>query len=106
MPLLEALLATTKFAMYALRSGPDAVSSSWDQIRQVASQGELWLKTRPCPDEAIGDEFRTLIERCDRLALSFALNARDPVSVTFDDLASMIRELGTRSEEFLDHLDL
>jgi hypothetical protein len=105
MPLLESLLATTRIAMNALRTGPEAVSASWDQIREVANQGKQWLRARPCPDEAIGDELGRLIERCDRLAATFAHSVKNPASVNFDDLASRIRELGTGSVEFLAHLD-
>ena len=105
MPLIESLLATTRIAMNALRTGPDAVSASWDQIREVANQGGRWLKTRPCPDEEIGDQLGRLIERCEHLAASVALSVKDPVSVNFDDLANKIRELGTGTVEFLGRLD-
>jgi hypothetical protein len=105
MPLLESLLATTRVAMNALRTGPEAVSATWNQIREVASQAEHWLKTRPCPDEAIGNELDTIIGQCDRVAVTFALYGKDPVSTNFDDLATMIREMGTRCVEFLGHLD-
>ncbi len=106
MPLFESLLATTKLAMNALRSGPDAVSASWDQIREVAVQGQHWLKGRPCPDPDIGDRLGGLIDRCERLGATFAISVRDPAAVTFDDLASRIRELGTGTVELLAHLDL
>jgi hypothetical protein len=105
MPLLESLLATTRVAMNALRTGPEAVSASWDQIREAANQGQQWLKTRPCPDETVGNELGVLIEQCNRIAVAFALYGRDPVTANFDDLATMIREMGTRCVQFLGHLD-
>jgi hypothetical protein len=105
MPLIESLLATTGTTMNALHTGPDAVSASWDQIREVANQGRQWLKTRPCPDEEIGDRLGNLIERCERLAATVALSVNDPASVNFDDLASKIRELGIGTLEFLGRLD-
>jgi hypothetical protein len=46
-----------------------------------------------------------LIEQCNRIAVAFALYGRDPVTANFDDLATMIREMGTRCVQFLGHLD-
>lgn len=105
MPLVESLLAITSSAMGALRTGPDAVADSWDQIREIANQGEQWLKTHPCPDEACGDQLGRLIDQCENLAAAVVRSAKDPATVSFDDLASKIRALGTGTVEFLNRLD-
>ncbi len=105
MPLFESLLATTKLAMNALRSGPDSVFATWDEIREVAVQGQQWLKARPCPDQDIGGRLRDLVDRCERLGAAFAVSTRAPSVMTFDDLATRIRDLGTGTVELLGQLD-
>jgi hypothetical protein len=105
MPLVESLVAITNTAMGALRTGPDAMANSWDQIRETANQGRQWLKAHPCPDEAYGDQFGRLIDHCENLATAVAQSAKDPATASFDDLASKIRALGTGTVEFLNRLD-
>jgi hypothetical protein len=105
MPFVEALLAVTSTAMTALRTGPDALANSWDHIREIADQGGQWLKARPCPDESFGDQLGVLIDQCESLATAFARSAHDPTTLKFDDLADMIRALGTGTVEFLNHLN-
>jgi hypothetical protein len=105
MPLVESLLAITNTAMAALRTGPDAVADSWDQIRGIANQGGQWLKAHPCPDEACGDQLGQLIDQCENLAAAVARSAKDPATVSFEDLASKIRALGTGTVEFLNRFD-
>jgi hypothetical protein len=105
MPLVESLVAITNTAMGALRRGPGAMADSWDQIRETANQGRQWSKSHPCPDEVYGDQLGRLIDHCESLAAAVAQSAKDPATVSFDDLASKIRALGTGTVEFLNRLD-
>jgi hypothetical protein len=69
----------------------------WSAVVQVSPH--------PCPDEVYGDQLGRLIDHCESLAAAVAQSVNDPATVSFDDLASKIRALGTGTVAFLNRLD-
>ncbi len=76
-----------------------------DQIRETANHGGQWLNAHPCPDLSRGDQLGRLIDRCEHLAATIFQSTNFPAAVSFDDLATQIRLLGTGTIELLDHVD-
>ncbi len=105
MPLVESMLAITHTAMAALSAEPDPLANTWDQTRETANQGRQWLKTHPCPDQSQGDQFGRVIEQCEHLAVAIFQSINVSTTVSFDDLATQIRLLGTGAIEFLEQVD-
>jgi hypothetical protein len=66
----RALLATVGIATDALRSGPEAVRASADQLPAIVTTCQRRCESHPCPDLELGERLVGLLEQYGSIARS------------------------------------